>query len=96
REGGHTNRTIDKETFETAVPGYTLLSKYHPTVSAAAENIKMCTLDLIVVADLIITFYSSLAIEASIVNTPSLFYVYDDAVYDIVRRLIKYFYDFRQ
>ncbi|PCF82951.1 teichoic acid glycerol-phosphate primase TarB [Staphylococcus delphini] len=96
REGGQMNRTIDKETFETAVPGYTLLSKYHPTVSAAAENIKMCTLDLVILADLIITDYSSLAIEASSVNTPTLFYVYDEADYEIVRGLNKYYYDIPQ
>ncbi|WP_086428365.1 teichoic acid glycerol-phosphate primase TarB [Staphylococcus cornubiensis] len=96
REEGQPNRLIDKETFETAVPGYTLLCKYHPAVTESADNIKMCTLDLVLLADLIITDYSSLAIEASIVNTPTLFYVYDEAEYEMVRGLNKYYYDVPQ
>ncbi|CAD7360553.1 MULTISPECIES: teichoic acid glycerol-phosphate primase TarB [Staphylococcus] len=91
REQGQNNRTIDKVTFETTVPGYTLLSKYHPTVPAAVNNTKVCTLDLIVMADLIITDYSSLAIEASIIDTPALFYVYDEAEYDEIRGLNEYY-----
>lgn len=96
REEGRANRTIDKQTFETAVPGYTLLSKYHPTVVGTAQNTKMCTLDLIVLADLVITDYSSLAIEASIADTPTLFYVYDEAEYEKVRGLNEYYYDIPQ
>lgn len=92
REAGRANRTIDKKTFETAVPGYTLLSKYHPTVAAAIHNTNMCTLDLIIMADLVITDYSSLAIEASIANTPTLFYVYDEEEYESVRGLNEYYY----
>lgn len=92
REDGQDNRILDKEAFEAAVPGYTLLSKYHPAVSAASQNVQMCTLDLLIAADLIITDYSSLAIEASLIDTPALFYVYDEADYDKIRGLNQYYY----
>ncbi|WP_349421092.1 teichoic acid glycerol-phosphate primase TarB [Staphylococcus felis] len=92
REQRQNNRILDKAAFETALPEYTLLSKYHPTVAPVEQNIKMCTLDLLVVADLIITDYSSLAIEASLIDTPALFYVYDEVEYDKVRGLNQFYY----
>ncbi|MBI5975141.1 teichoic acid glycerol-phosphate primase TarB [Staphylococcus canis] len=92
REQQRENRILNKTDFELALPEYTLLSKYHPTVSPAEQNTKMCTLDLLIIADLIITDYSSLAIEVSLLDTPALFYVYDEMEYDKVRGLNQFYY----
>ena len=44
-------------------------------------------------ADLIISDYSSIPIEASLLNKPTLFYVYDEKEYEKVRGLNQYYYD---
>ncbi|NWK84860.1 CDP-glycerol glycerophosphotransferase family protein [Staphylococcus sp. GSSP0090] len=86
REHKQANRQIDKINFEAALPEYTLLSKLHPSIST--ENQTVINLQsLMILADVIISDYSSLAIEASILDKPSLFYVYDEAQYEEERGL---------
>ncbi|QLK85431.1 teichoic acid glycerol-phosphate primase TarB [Staphylococcus sp. 17KM0847] len=92
REEGEDNRTIDKVAFEQALPGYTLISKYHPTVNHVERGMGLSTRDLLIIADVVITDYSSLAIEASLLETPALFYVYDEQNYERVRGLNHYYY----
>lgn len=86
REHKQANRQIDKERFEAALPGYTLISKLHPSIQADAQtSIDLQTLMLL--ADVIISDYSSLVIEVSIIEKPTLFYVYDEQAYEEERGL---------
>ncbi|MDK9843308.1 CDP-glycerol glycerophosphotransferase family protein [Staphylococcus equorum] len=92
REHKQSNRNIDKVNFETALPNYTLLSKLHPSI--ANDNQTTINLQsLMIMADVIISDYSSLAIEASILDKPTLFYVYDEKQYEKERGLNSFYYD---
>ncbi|WP_217971868.1 teichoic acid glycerol-phosphate primase TarB [Staphylococcus xylosus] len=86
REHKQANRQIDKEKFEAELPGYTLLSKLHPSI-ATEQQTTINLQSLMILADVIISDYSSLAIEASILKKPTLFYVYDEADYNRTRGL---------
>src|SRR5699024_215339 len=66
------------------------LALYVPTYR---EQHNISLQSLMVMADVIITDYSSLAIEASLLNKPTLFYVYDEANYEKVRGLNSYYYE---
>lgn len=92
REHHQANQVIDKTRFETALPSYTLISKLHPSLPQDKQyHINLQS--LMIMADVIITDYSSLAIEASLLNKPTLFYVYDEANYEQVRGLNAYYYE---
>ncbi|MGY3481639.1 MULTISPECIES: teichoic acid glycerol-phosphate primase TarB [Staphylococcus] len=92
REHHQANHVIDKARFETALPSYTLISKLHPSLPQDKQyHINLQS--LMIMADVIITDYSSLAIEASLLNKPTLFYVYDEANYERVRGLNSYYYE---
>lgn len=93
REEGMTNRILNKEAFESALPDYTLLSRYHPSVKVLADDYGLSVFELIVLADVIISDYSSLPIEASLIHKPTLYYVYDEQEYEQARGLNDYFYD---
>ncbi|KIX90694.1 teichoic acid biosynthesis protein B [Staphylococcus microti] len=95
REAGQVNRIIDKQAFERELPDYTLLSKYHPAVKAphTEQDISLTTPELLMIADVVITDYSSLAIEASFIDKPAIFYVYDEKDYERVRGLNRFYYD---
>ncbi|WP_316960092.1 teichoic acid glycerol-phosphate primase TarB [Staphylococcus chromogenes] len=93
REEGMTNRILNKEAFEKNMPEYLLLTRYHPATHILSEDYGLSIFDLIVLADVIISDYSSLPIEASLIQTPTLFYVYDEQAYEKVRGLNRYFYD---
>lgn len=92
REYNQRNRMIGVAQFESAVPGYTLINKLHPAVAEPSQT-TLDTQTLMLMADLIITDYSSLAIEASLLNKPSVFYVYDETLYEAERGLNNYYYD---
>ncbi|MDQ7109727.1 CDP-glycerol--poly(glycerophosphate) glycerophosphotransferase [Staphylococcus cohnii] len=92
REHHQANQIIDKARFETALPSYTLMSKLHPSLPQDEQH-NISLQSLMVMADVIITDYSSLAIEASLLNKPTLFYVYDEANYEKVRGLNSYYYE---
>ena len=67
REHHQANQIIDKARFETALPSYTLMSKLHPSLPQDEQhNISLQSLWLW--RDCIITDYSSLAIEASLLK----------------------------
>ncbi|PTH78045.1 teichoic acid glycerol-phosphate primase TarB [Staphylococcus agnetis] len=93
REEGMTNRILNKEAFESALPDYTLISRYHPSVNVMSEHYGLSVFELIVLADVIISDYSSLPIEASLIQKPTLYYVYDEQEYEKARGLNAYFYD---
>lgn len=86
REHKQANRQIDKSQFEAALPEYTLLNKLHPSI-ATEDQTAINLQSMMILADVIISDYSSLAIEASILDKPSLFYVYDEAQYEEERGL---------
>ena len=46
-----------------------------------------------IMADIIISDYSSLAIEASLLNKPTLLYVYDEQRYETERGLNTFYYE---
>ncbi|PHK50454.1 teichoic acid glycerol-phosphate primase TarB [Staphylococcus edaphicus] len=90
REHKQANRNIDKGEFEAALPEYTLLSKLHPSIETEAQTtIHLQT--LMILADVIISDYSSLAIEASLLGKPTVFYVYDETQYEQERGLNKFY-----
>ncbi|MDO5375142.1 MAG: teichoic acid glycerol-phosphate primase TarB [Staphylococcus rostri] len=93
REDGQANRVIDQQAFERALPDYTLLSKYHPAIQSpdTEHRVTLSTYELLILADVIITDYSSLAIEASLIGKPAIFYVYDAQDYERVRGLNAYY-----
>ncbi|NYO26448.1 CDP-glycerol glycerophosphotransferase family protein, partial [Salmonella enterica] len=72
--------------FEKALPEYTLLSHLHPSIKND-EEYDLDSTSLVIMADLIISDYSSIPIEASLINKPTLFYVYDEKEYEKVRGL---------
>ncbi|AMY05557.1 CDP-glycerol glycerophosphotransferase family protein [Staphylococcus condimenti] len=93
REHYQANREINKEKFEAALPEYTLINKLHPAALKLGETSKIDTQRLFLMADVIITDYSSLAIEASLLNKPVLFYVYDQAEYETERGLNHFYWE---
>ena len=93
REEGMTNRILNKEAFEKILPDYLLLTRYHPATHILSDDYGLSVFDLVVLADVIISDYSSLPIEASLIHKPTLFYVYDEQEYEKVRGLNRYFYN---
>nr|WP_242685742.1 teichoic acid glycerol-phosphate primase TarB [Staphylococcus simiae] len=85
------NKTLDKVYFEQQLPNYTLISKFHPSVETN-DNSQITTSELLIMADLIISDYSSIPIEASLINTPTIFFVYDEEEYEKTRGLNPYYY----
>lgn len=92
REHNQSNRSIDKAQFEAALPSYTLFSKLHPSLSQDKQS-KINLQTLMIMADIVITDYSSLAIEASLLNKPTFFYVYDESDYEKERGLNAFYYN---
>lgn len=90
REKQKANRQINKQNFEQQLEDYTLLNKLHPAVASTSQT-TLGIQSLMILADIIITDYSSLAIEASLLNKPAIFYVYDEADYDKDRGLNKFY-----
>ncbi|MDK7236408.1 CDP-glycerol glycerophosphotransferase family protein, partial [Staphylococcus haemolyticus] len=76
REGQVAQRTIDKENFERHLPNYTLLSHLHPSTVDCQTSHSIDVTSLLIMADIIISDYSSLPIEASALNKPTLIYNY--------------------
>ena len=64
REGSENNRQIDVARFEEALPEYTLINQLHPSISKSQSI--ATTQELMIMADVIISDYSSLPIEASL------------------------------
>ena len=58
--------------FEEALPEYTLINQLHPFISKIQSI--ATTQELMIMADVIISDYSSLPIEASLLDKPTLFY----------------------
>ncbi|MEB8210900.1 CDP-glycerol glycerophosphotransferase family protein [Staphylococcus succinus] len=92
REHQQSNRDINKEIFESELPHYTLLNKLHPSI-ASDDQTEIDLQSLMIMADIIISDYSSLAIEASLLNKPTLFYVYDEQRYEKERGLNEFYND---
>ena len=85
RKGGvHRYRDV-AERF--AGPRYTLIVKPHPLESACIDGANVVNagatdvLDLLPLCDVVITDYSAVAFEASVIDIPVYFYVYDDDEY---------------
>lgn len=92
REKHMNNKMIDKERFERELPEYTLINQLHPSITDVDNHITADTSTLMMMADLIISDYSSLPIEGSLLGIPTIFYVYDEAEYEKQRGLNKYYY----
>ncbi|TID03152.1 CDP-glycerol:poly(glycerophosphate) glycerophosphotransferase, partial [Staphylococcus epidermidis FS1] len=92
REGQVAQRTIDKENFERHLPNYTLLSHLHPSTVDCQTSHSIDVTSLLIMADIIISDYSSLPIEASALNKPTLIYNYDEQQYEKVRGLNEFYY----
>ena len=90
RENQMDNRQIDKVYFEKQLPNYTLINQLHPSILIVSI---LPTSELIMMADIIISDYSSLPIEASLLNKPTLFYVFDEEEYEEVRGLNQFYRD---
>nr|WP_275590110.1 CDP-glycerol glycerophosphotransferase family protein [Mammaliicoccus sp. F-M27] len=84
--------TIDKNEFEQMCPNYELITKLHPSIKNYDSDERDIQ-ELVEMADVIITDYSSLSIEASILNKPIVFYCYDEEKYDEMRGLNKHYYE---
>ena len=93
RENHQENRQINKEHFNSQLPEYTLISHLHPSISNHGTTQDIDTTSLLIMADIIISDYSSIPIEASLLNKPTLFYVYDETEYERVRGLNQFYYD---
>ncbi|AGZ26023.1 MULTISPECIES: teichoic acid glycerol-phosphate primase TarB [Staphylococcus] len=93
RENHQANRQINTSRFEKALPEYTLLSHLHPSIKKDKGEHDLDSTTLLIMADLIISDYSSIPIEASLLNKPTLFYVYDEKEYEKIRGLNQYYYD---
>ncbi|CAC7145398.1 teichoic acid biosynthesis protein [Staphylococcus aureus] len=93
REDKADNRAIDKAYFEKCLPGYTLINKLHPSIedSDIDDVSSIDTSTLMLMSDIIISDYSSLPIEASLLDIPTIFYVYDEGTYDQVRGLNQFY-----
>lgn len=90
------NIELNKELFEANCPEFELITKLHPALSTPANEFTNETRDiqtLMSLADVIITDYSSLSIEAAFLNKPVIFYVYDEDKYNSKRGLNKYYYE---
>ena len=76
---------------------YQCFVKLHPAVNLTVPNhweTSMTTTELLLISDVIITDYSSLAMEASFLNIPVLFYNYDIEKYNQKRGLVDHYYDY--
>ncbi|EKU46004.1 CDP-glycerol glycerophosphotransferase family protein [Staphylococcus massiliensis] len=78
---------INLSHFESQLPDYTLI---YPDQTEATSALSQY--ELIQLADLIITDYDSVAIEASIIDKPVLFYVYDEKEYEKEHGLNVFYY----
>lgn len=84
--------TINKQSFERACPDYELITKLHPSInSEISDNRDIQT--LVEIVDVIITDYSSLSVEASLLDKPIIFYSYDEEMYNEKRGLNEYYYE---
>lgn len=90
REEKGKNRQIDKEHFESMLPNYTIINQLHPSVKHMSSGIS--TQELMIMADVIISDYSSLPIEVSLLKTPTIFYAYDEQDYDRLRGLNQFYW----
>lgn len=71
--------------------GFYPVVKLHPVIQTTFNSRLLSergTEDLLVASDIVITDYSSLAIEASLLNKPILFYAYDEEKYNDEKGLI--------
>ncbi|WP_204190372.1 CDP-glycerol glycerophosphotransferase family protein [Mammaliicoccus sciuri] len=84
--------TIDKQKFEKMCPEYELVTKLHPSITSHDSDPRDIQ-DLVEMAEIIITDYSSLSIEAALLNKTIIFYSYDEAKYDEMRGLNQYYYE---
>lgn len=84
--------TIDQKAFEKNCPEYELITKLHPSINHSESDSRDIQ-TLVEMADVIITDYSSLSIEASILDKPIIFYCYDEVKYNEMRGLNPYYYE---
>lgn len=90
------NIKIDKEKFEKNCPEYSLITKLHPAINTSNNSVTnddRDTQQLMEIADIIITDYSSLSIEAAFLNKIVVFYSYDEDIYNEKRGLNDYYYE---
>ncbi|QUR93825.1 CDP-glycerol glycerophosphotransferase family protein [Macrococcoides canis] len=83
--------------FSTLDDRYQCFVKLHPAVKLKTRNkwyTEMTTTELLLISDVIITDYSSLAMEASFLNIPVLFYNYDIDEYDEKRGLVDNYFEY--
>ena len=73
-------------------PEYELVTKLHPSITSHDSDPRDIQ-DLVEMAEIIITDYSSLSIEAALLNKTIIFYSYDEAKYDEMRGLNEYYYE---
>ncbi|MEQ6046431.1 teichoic acid glycerol-phosphate primase TarB [Staphylococcus saccharolyticus] len=93
RESEIANRMLNKERFEQCLPDFTLISHLHPSIGHQSDTQNIDISSLMIMADIIISDYSSLPIEASLLNKPTLIYNYDERQYEEVRGLNRFYYD---
>lgn len=78
--------------FSKLKEGFHAFVKLHPVIQTTFDSTHLLTTqatdDLLVASDIVITDYSSLAIEASLLGKPIYFYTYDQAKYDADKGLI--------
>ncbi|MDQ7143757.1 CDP-glycerol glycerophosphotransferase family protein [Mammaliicoccus lentus] len=84
--------TINKQAFEQACPEYQLITKLHPSINSEKSDSRDIQ-TLVEIADVIITDYSSLSVEASLLDKPIIFYSYDEDMYNEKRGLNEYYYE---
>ncbi|NLL63806.1 MAG: hypothetical protein GX241_06190 [Ruminococcaceae bacterium] len=69
------NDSIDIEKLKNAFPDYEIIEKYHPFVKCKGENLN--TNEILKKTEVLITDYSSIIFEFSLLNRPMIFFAYD-------------------
>ena len=67
-----------------------MISQFHPSIVHQSSGIS--TQELLIMADVLISDYSSLPIEAKVYTKPTLFYVYDETEYHDQRGLNQFYW----
>lgn len=89
REDKVDNRVIDKVYFEKCLLGYILINKLYLLIEYLdIDDVFLIDMFiLMLMLDIIISDYSLLLIEVSLLDILIIFYVYDEGIYDKVRGL---------
>ncbi|WP_186310503.1 CDP-glycerol glycerophosphotransferase family protein, partial [Staphylococcus epidermidis] len=84
--------TIHKENFQPHFPNYTLFTHFHPSTLHSQTSHSIHLTSLLIIAHIIITHYSSLPIQPTPLNKPTLIYNYHQQQYQKLTRFNQFYY----